>query len=253
MWEDVFTVISNLAFLLPFALAVELERIFVAFVYLFQMIDSAAYHTCNSFSGICFGLSPLFWRHSDFFWAQFIPVFSVLNLIRFPSKPRAWIWVRPTIWVLSGVLIFMLQRWIGESTWLQFGIVGGSFIGLLLYWAIYAWNAWMRDRDQESLLPPYRWNNLTLGLALSALASSLYVTEMQNHNMYWAIHSVWHVLAALGQYFLLKAWHREDFKDYSTAVLARPIAAASRVLPAAFMTRRTRPIKLRHVTPKSRV
>lgn len=253
MWQDVFTVISNLAFLLPLVKAVQLERIFVAFVYLFQMLDSAAYHTCNSFGGICFGLSPLFWRHSDFFWAQFIPVFSTLNLIRFPSKPRGWIWVRPTIWVLAGVTIFMLQRWIGESTWLQFGIVGVSLGGLLLYWAIYAWLQWLRDRDQASLLPPYRWNNLAVGLSLSALASSLYVTEMQNHNLYWAIHSVWHVLAALGQYYLLKAWHREDFMDYSTAVLARPIAAASRLTAASVVRRAVEGRKLVHVTPKSRV
>lgn len=251
MWQDVFTILSNLAFLLPFATALELDHIFLAFVYLFQMLDSAAYHTCNSFSGVCFGLSPRFWRDSDFFWAQYIIVVSALNLIRFGNR-----WTRPVLMVLAGVVIFMLQRWIGESTWLQFGIAGVALLGLVIYWVVYAFRQWLRDRDQPSLLPPYRWRYLALGLLLSGLACSLYVTEMQNHTLYWAIHSVWHVDAALGQHFLLRAWEPRDFRDYNAAFLAKPVlsqagASAASALPVALWHQQQQ--KLVHRTPASRV
>lgn len=199
MWEDVFTILSNLGFIFPFALAVHYGEVLTAFDLMAQMLFSMVYHSCNSYSGACLGLSPLIWRYGDFFWAQYVIFRTALLLIHFESR-----WTRPALMVTAGTVIFMLQRWIGESMWLQMGVAFVSLGGLLLYWIIYAMLRY--SRGQRPLLPPYRWLYVCLGFALSALACSLYVTEMLNHRLYWAIHSVWHMDAALGQFYILLAW-----------------------------------------------
>lgn len=199
MWEDIFTVVSNLGFLLPFALAVHYGYVLTGFDLMAQMLFSMGYHACNSYNGFCLGLSPLVWRYGDFFWAQYMIFRTSLLLIHFESR-----WTRPALMVTAGAVLFMIQRWVGESMWLQLGVAFVSLGGLLIYWIIYALNHWAQG--QRPLLPPYRWLFVCLGFALSALACSLYVTEMLNHRLYWAIHSVWHMDAALGQFFILLAW-----------------------------------------------
>lgn len=223
MWEDIFTVLSNLAFIIPITKAWERDKLATLLVFAFQMVASMAYHSCNSFSGVCFGLSPHLLRDMDFFWAQYLIFLTSLNLILFPVSSKAWRWTPPLLMAAAGTIIFFLQRWIGESTYLQFAIAAVSLGGLVVYWIIYAVYRWMEyDRDGP-LLPPYRWHYLTYGLALSGMASSLYVAEMQNHEMYWAIHSVWHVAAALGQYFLLMAWKKEVVMNPQRAILLNQI------------------------------
>jgi Protein of unknown function (DUF3522) len=207
MWEDVFTILSNLAFIIPIAIAYQYDKLVTCLVFTFQMVASAAYHTCNSFSWGCFGLPPLLLRNLDFFWAQFIVFMTAFNLILFPTYNKAWQWTPPLLVAAAATTVFLLQRWIGESMMLQFGIVAFAFGGLLLYWIIYAIYMWLKDRDGP-LLPPYRWKYLTYGLALSGMSSSLYVTATQTHNLYWAIHSLWHIAAALGQTFLLMSWSK---------------------------------------------
>lgn len=199
MWEDVFTILSNLAFILPFGLAVHYGQVLTAFDLMAQMLFSMGYHACNSYSGACLGLSPLVWRYGDFFWAQYLIFRTSLLLIHFESR-----WTRPALMVTGGTVLFMIQRWVGESMWLQLGVAFVSLGGLLLYWVIYAIHS--KNRGAPRLLPPYRWIYVCIGFALSALACSLYVTEMLNHRLYWAIHSVWHMDAALGQFFILLAW-----------------------------------------------
>lgn len=204
MWEDIFTVLSNLGFLLPFALAVHYGYVLTAFDLMAQMLFSMGYHTCNSYSGACLGLSPLVWRYGDFFWAQYLIFRTSILLIHFESR-----WARPALMVTAGMVLFMVQRWVGESTWLQLGVAFVSLGGLLFYWIIYALNQHAKGKSGRELLPPYRWLFVCLGFALSALACSLYVTEMLNHRLYWAIHSVWHLDAALGQFFILLAWPKD--------------------------------------------
>ena len=218
MWQDIFTVLSNLGFLLPFAFAVHYGYVLTAFDLMAQMLFSIGYHTCNSYSGACLGLSPLVWRYGDFFWAQYMIFRTALVLIHFESR-----WTRPALMVTAGGILFMVQRWVGESTWLQLGVGFASFGGLLFYWIVYAMNQYAKGR--RPLLPPYRWLFVCLGFALSALACSLYVTEMLNHRLYWAIHSVWHLDAALGQFFILLAWPQDTGpRNMETqAFLAQPI------------------------------
>lgn len=251
MWEDIFTVLSNLFFIVPISKAWERDKLASVLVYSFQMFASMAYHTCNSFSGVCFGLPPRLLRDMDFFWAQYLIFLTALNLIVFPVSSKAWRWTPPLLMAAAGTLIFFLQRWIGESTILQFAIAAVSLGGLVVYWIAYAVYRWLQyDRDGR-LLPPYKWHYLTYGLALSGMASSLYVTEMQNHNMYWAIHSVWHMAAAFGQYFLLMAWPKQVVMNPDRAILLNPIAERAR------MAGSDRPAIWRfpiiHKTPVSRV
>lgn len=251
MLEDILTIVSNLGFLIPFAQAVHLGHVFVAFDLMAQLLFSMVYHTCNSFSGYCLSLSPTFWRNGDFFWAQYMIFRTALNLIHFRSR-----WTRPSLMIVAGVVIFFLQHWIGESTWLQFGVGFVSFGGLILYWIIYALAVYAKDPDAPfmSLLPPYRWQYVGFGFALSGLACSLYVTEMLNHRLYWAIHSVWHMDAALGQYFILLAWPPgEGIHNYDTqSFLAKPIEKGPMLVPIAMAAHRPN-ARLVHRVPPSRV
>jgi hypothetical protein len=243
MWEDIFTVLSNLFFLIPISKAWEYNKLASVIVYSFQMFASAAYHTCNSFSGVCFGLSPRLLRDLDFFWAQYLIFLTALKLIDWPTSSKAWRWTPPLLMTVAGTVIFFLQRWIGESSVMQFAIAGVSLGGLVLYWIIYAAYRWMEHDRDGRLLPPYRWHYLTYGLAMSGMASSLYVTEMQNHNMYWAIHSVWHAAAAMGQYFLLMAWKKEVHNDPRKAIILHAITERPMILRYPIV----------HRTPPSRV
>mgnify|MGYP001764669841 CR=1 FL=1 len=155
---------------------------------------------------------------------------TALNLIHFESR-----WARPAIMITGGTVIFMLQRWIGESMWLQFGVAFVALGGLVMYWIVYAWIRKARGADR--LLPPYRWLYVSLGFAMSGLACSLYVTEMLSHRLYWAIHSVWHIDAALGQFFILLAWPpNKGIRNFeSQAFLAKFIEnrAAAALVPVA--------------------
>jgi hypothetical protein len=234
-------VLSNAFFIIPITKAWEYNKLAAVLVYSFQMFASAAYHTCNSFSGVCFGLSPRLLRDLDFFWAQYLIFLTALKLIDFPTSTKLWRWTPPLLMTAAGTLIFFLQRWIGESTLLQFAIAGVSLGGLVLYWIIYAVHRWLQHDRDGRLLPPYRWHYLTYGLALSGMASSLYVTEMQDHTAYWAIHSVWHASAAMGQYFLLMVWKKKVRNNPEKALLLQPI------------TERPFRYPMVHRTPPSRV
>jgi hypothetical protein len=252
MWEDIFTIISNLAFLIPFSLAVHYGYVLTAFDLMAQMLFSMAYHSCNSYSSACLGLSPMFWRHGDFFWAQYLIMRTALNLIHFRNR-----WVRPSLMIAGGTLIFLLQAWIGESMWLQFIIAFISLGGLLLYWGVYAFQRYMEnpDRPWSELFPPYRWLYVAMGFALSGLACSLYVTEMLDHKLYWAIHSVWHMDAALGQFFVLLAWppgialHNQQEQAFLAKLIQKREDAPFLMVPVVAPHRRG---LLHHRTPPSK-
>jgi len=190
-WVDVFMVLSNLVFFLPAYEAFRLKRRLRALIYFFMCWASALYHTCLSFD-VC--LFDFYYHHLlDFFFAQFIIIVAGSYLIVFDDEYYRFL----EYWALAigAVGIVVLQILFPADLMIQAGIVGLVFVGIVAYWII---------RAMQHKSPKYHWNMFTTGLALTAGSITLFIFQNSWYQLYWLIHSVWHIAAAFGQYYLLK-------------------------------------------------
>lgn len=194
----ILTVLSNFVFLVPTVEAVKQHRWTRACIYLGIVIFSSMYHMCNSFEGHCV-FDAHFHRQLDFFFAQFVIPATALYIIIFPHD---WLFLERFLLIGFAVGIVLIQVTAGEVFSAQLALVAAAFALMLLYWIGYAVWLWA-VKKQKPDMPPYDWEYFFWGIALTAVASSLFATESQNHNFRWAIHSCWHALAAMGQYFIL--------------------------------------------------
>lgn len=204
------TVISNGMFLLP---AVESARrnLWTRFcIYILILVSSSIYHTCNSFHGACAGLPPHVPRAMDFFFAQLVIPLTALYVIEFPRK-SLW-WMERVLIVGVAFAIFLVEQYWESSLTVQIVLSGLSLAAILLYWLVFA--------IATGRLPKYHWDHFGLAIGLAALSTTLFVVEMSNPPFYWAIHSEWHVLAALSQYFLLLAWPMAPETQVSSRYIA---------------------------------
>lgn len=270
MWEDAFTIASNLAFLLPLYESICRQRWIRAVNYAAIVISSSAYHGCNSFGNACLGLPPDTLRHMDFFWAQLIIPLTALYTIEWWSD--AWYAAETVLIFVAGFVLFIVQRYMGDSIYLQLVVSGASFGGIFAYWFLYAIRRCRKYDTSPSdpaasrrYLPKYRWEYFCGGIGLSGVAVALFAAEMLSHRHYWAVHSCWHVDAALAQVLMLNIWpapkesirlQGKHGKPGHRAVLNRPITTppplnttTSQRFPLIAPTSRT----TTHVTPKSRV
>lgn len=215
---DVLTVISNAAFVLPAVEAARRRYWWRFCIYLLVLVSSSLYHTCNSFHGACAGLPPHVPREMDFFFAQLLIPLTALYIIWFPPDPLYW--AEPVLIVASAFGIFLAEQYWESSLTMQLVLSGISFFLILLYWIIYG--------TVYRELPRYHWDKFGLAIGLTALSTTLFVVEMMNPPFYWAIHSVWHVNAALAQYFLLLIWPKRPDEMISTRYVALAEAAGKK-------------------------
>jgi hypothetical protein len=193
---DVATVVSNVAFLLPAAIAYfERHRPVRALIYVLMMFASGMYHMCDSFDACIFAFS--FHHHLDFFFAQFLIVMSGLYVIEFDRDHR---YLEYWLLILGGLAIVVLQAALPGVLLVQAGIVLLVFIGIVVFWLVRG-------------VPPYSWDMLLIGVSLTAVSVVLFGFQNALFRDYWIIHSTWHVTAALGQAYLLRIKppaHSED-------------------------------------------
>lgn len=258
--EDWLTVVSNLAFLFPMAEAFERQYIFEGMIYLSVVICSSLYHLCNSWAWACLGLPPNVLRDMDFLTAQYcIPLIALYCI-----KPWSKHWYAFKTGALLSIFfaLFLAQRYLGNSPYVQMIVAAISFGAIFLYWLVYALRRVRKHQKNPGgpaltrYLPRYRWDAFTLGLGLSGVAVALFAAEMLNHQLYYLIHSCWHVDAALGQYMLLCIWKRKAVLLYSEKkpnhkghkVSLMDMHPHPYAIPAATTTQR-----LSHLTPPSRV
>ena len=196
---DVLTVVSNAWFILPAVESARQRLWTLACIYVLVGVNSGIYHTCNSFYGACAGLPAEVPRMMDFFSAQLTIPLTALLVIHFPLRLY---WAKRVIIVLFAFSIFLLLQFFGTAMAVQLSISGVSFALIVVYWITYA--------CVHGRLPPYRWDYFALAIGLLSLSSTLYVVQMIMPSFYWAIHSVWHVNAANGQFILLLIWPPDD-------------------------------------------
>ena len=189
-WVDIFTVLSNLVFFLPAYEAFRLRRRFRALIYFFMCWASAFYHMCLAFDVCLFSFH--FHHYLDFFFAQFLIIVAGSYLITFNDKYRYL-----EYWVLGigAVGVALLEVVLPGDLLIQTGIVAFVFIGLVIYWIAAA---------ITKKLPKYQWDMFLIGISLTAGSITLFVFQNSWYQSYWLIHSVWHIAAAFGQYYLIR-------------------------------------------------
>ena len=189
-WVDIFSILSNVIFFLPAYEAYKRNRKLRALIYFFMAWASGLYHTCLGFDVCLFTYE--FHHYLDFFFAQFLIIVAGSYLIIYNNKYRYL-----DYWILAiGALgIVILQVTLEGSLLIQAGIVSFVFVGLVFYW--------MSTAAIHSL-PKYEWDMFLLGLSLTGGSITLFVFQNSWYQAYWLIHSVWHIAAGLGQYYLVK-------------------------------------------------
>ncbi len=233
---DVLTIVSNLFFILSAVTAWMGEIWVLVALYVLIIINSSMYHACNSFASLCV-FPSLTHRMMDFFFAQLTIPATMFTLILFPRARRN---IQTMSFIGMAFAIFLVQQAVGESIYIQLAIAVGAIGGIVLYWIIYAGHA--ARTTGKFTLPPYDWGHLIMGVVLTATACALYATEMQYHLLYWAVHSVWHGVAAMGQVFVILARPPDPEHEYT---LLNVNIVSRRI--------RTPPRRYVHDAPQSRV
>lgn len=189
--KDVLLILSNLAFLIPFSRAVYYRRWTRAAIYFIIVFASGLYHCCDSYSNLCiFEFST---HHNlDFFFAELIIPLSALYLIYFTP---GYFWIERWLIILFAIGIFVIQITLPGELYVQAIVSGIALFILVVYW-IYFYNHYKR-------FPYYNWIDFLLFLSFTALSISLFSVQNIWHEGYWAVHSIWHISAAVGQTYLL--------------------------------------------------
>ena len=199
----VFLVLSNLAFLLPAVKSVQLHRWTRAFIYVLMIIASSMYHACNSFANACV-FDPNTSRKLDFFFAQWIVVYTALYLIKFPPK---WAFIERWLIIAFGVGIFVAEVFTDEPFLLQGIIAALAAFMIIVYWIVFAVEEQRcfveLGKGKGARLPRYDWSVLAQGFIITGLACTLFATQKRSHILYPYVHMIWHILAALAQYWIL--------------------------------------------------
>jgi hypothetical protein len=148
-------------------------------------------------------------------------------------------WERSYIWaplqrvfiILFAVLITLLVvEGGGSELGGQAVIAGASFAVVICYWIGYAVNAvcieypappklvwcWSKEYDAAGVagryFPKYEWGALLAGISLTSIGVYLFISQgIFLYTWTWVTHSMWHILAAFGQYFIIQCKAPVDY------------------------------------------
>lgn len=194
---DVLLIISNAAFFAPAIKAHFLHRNTRAVIYTFMVFASSFYHACNSYLGLCL-FPPNVQRKVDFFFAQWLIPLTALYVIKFSPE---WYFLERWLIFLFGLAIFVVEVFYSEPFALQLIIAGISLLLIVGYWICFA--IAKADAGEKPRIPTYDWGYFAMGIALTALACVLFTVQNSWHLGYPYVHSIWHITASQGQYFIL--------------------------------------------------
>ncbi len=191
---NVCNVLSNLNFIRAAYKARQLGRITRCISFIYEMLASMSYHACESWSQTCI-FEPDFHRKLDFLGAQWIMMDTALYLVCFEDN-----WLELERWAIfiSIVGIAIAEHFINEPFAMQLIIAG---IGLSIIFAYWIWYAGFKKKAW--VLPDYDWDELCIGVALTAVACVLFATQSNWPRGYDWVHAVWHLVGSEGQLHLL--------------------------------------------------
>jgi hypothetical protein len=199
--SQILPIISNLAFVAPMLRAIVRGHYTRAAIYALIPFTSGSYHACDAYASACLFSFP-FHRQLDFFFAELIIPLSALYLVIWGD----WAPVERFLIVGFAVALAILQYALPTSDFVVQGIVVATAIVIVaIYWTVYAAMACGRAQKCVAAFPEYSWPDLLLFVTLAT--TSIVMFSVQNYMYYdydW-IHSLWHCLAAFGQWYLLAA------------------------------------------------
>lgn len=186
MYTDVLLALSNLFFLFPFVRATLKHRWTRAMIYLFLVFISGFYHACYSEMNLCFVAHSIHQR-LDFFFSYLLIPLTGLYFIDFTG---GFAFLERWIIMLTALMLFLLivDPTVDQTT-LQYWLLSVStsliLLGIVLNWRVYQPDA------------------VAIGLLATLIAFAFFVLSESNHSKYWIYHGLWHMFAALGQFFIL--------------------------------------------------
>lgn len=202
-----------------------------ALIYFLILFTSGSFHACDQGYTCLFSFQTQ--KDLDYIFAGLILPLTALYLIHWE---RSYMWAPLQRWfiILFALLISLLvvKGWGSELSG-QAVIAGVSLAVVVGYWIGYAVNAvcieypappalhwcWSPDYDAAGVagryFPKYEWGALLAGTALTSIGVYLFIS--QGTFLYtwgWVTHSMWHILAAFGQYFIIQCKAPVDFAQF---------------------------------------
>ena len=188
---------SNAVVLIPSCASIYLHRWTRAALYFFMIFASSFYHACNSWPGHCV-FEATTSRKIDFFFAQLLIPVTALYIIKFPVK---YAFIERWLIMAFALGLFVVEVFSNEPFIVQLIVAFISLALVFAYWIVFAIQS--RRAGGEARLPTYDWRAFLMGIAMTSLACGLFVTQKRWHLGYPWVHTIWHTLAALGQYYIL--------------------------------------------------
>jgi hypothetical protein len=211
---------SNLFFALPAVRAWRLRQFLRAFLYTAILLISGFYHLCRPGNAICLLPYP---KH--FFLDYLFSITVLLSNLLFLAPFAQFVRVRPRAAPCGGPRYeaeLLPHNWHFLDTW---GVLANALVvGLALCTladvprvgpptavlaALSAANllvaaaAWLYVYARLGLRPAFDW--VYIGVALLTAGGGIGLFLLDSGSRYWWMHSLWHVLGALGSFYLLAA------------------------------------------------
>lgn len=179
VFVDIFLVLSNIAFLWPSIEQFQRYHYTRASIFFILIFASGTYHLCDSSLNTC--ILPIGLHHNlDFFFSQLVIPVTALSFILW--SPKHWYLDRLLI-ISSALAIFLIQVLVDTAQ----GIVQLSILGVALLIILGA-----IPHNYDKL----HWNYVLAAFVFTVGSFSLFYFGPV---MYWLVHSIWHILSAVGQ------------------------------------------------------
>jgi Protein of unknown function (DUF3522) len=213
---DIFTIITNFLLLIPAAEAwsqgfrgkhKNYFLLVVASIFFVETFVSLLYHLCKSFD-LCLGWGFFKWFEADHFFATSMIWLATVFLLYIPQ------WAQILLTAL-GMLIIACILGVTESLHMSAGTPIAVFATVALGLFLLVYLPWFACFHQGRL-PPYNWVPLCIATTLLTFSTTLFTIQNYWVGGYWAVHALWHSIAAFGWAYLLlvKPFTEHDGRVY---------------------------------------
>jgi hypothetical protein len=214
---NVFPVVSNIAFLLPSINAFVYGEYIYSVIYALILFTSGSFHACDEGFGCAFPF--VIEMNMDYIVAILI---IPMTAIYFVHWKYLWQPMQHILLVFFVFLVILIQvQNTDDSLTAPAVVVAASLAIPLCYWLGYfVYMRWVYVPKEASpkgsppwaptwlnwgFFPKYEWGALLASIGLSAIAIALFATQgMFAYSWVPDIHAMWHIFAALGQFFLME-------------------------------------------------
>ncbi len=244
-FQQILPVVSNVFFFIPGFKAVAFDHWTRAIIYFLIPFTSGAFHLCDEMN-IC-ALDFIYLKNLDYLFALWIVPLTNLYFVHWGDT---WAPLERLLIALYGVGLYAgIAKSTSSNDMLgQMLVAGTSFLIPLIYWIAYFANRVLENpkrspcvncftaeyeavaRREGRYFPKYEWGYMLCGVGMTGIGVFLFTLQSNiNPADGWQVHALWHMCAALGQYYIL-------------GIKAPPILGSYRVLDTQYFQEETRPL-----------